>query len=76
MCLVTLWCMGCKAKQKRKCVRAVSDMDSNSLSSESERPAKKSKKRKSWYAGKLKRVDETVDTLKSKHSLTFTNIQY
>ena len=69
---VTLWCMGCKTKQKRKWVQTISDVDSNDSSSESERPAKKFKKRKSWYAEKLERVDETVDTLKAKHSLKYT----
>ena len=41
---VTLWCMGCTKKQKGK--RAISDVDSNDTSSESERPAKKSRKKK------------------------------
>ena len=72
---VTLWCMGCTTKttkQKGKRTRVVSDMNSaNDFSSENERPAEKSKK-KSQYADKL----ETIDTLKSKHGLTYTNIQY
>ena len=51
-------------------------MDSNYSSSENERPAKKSKKKKSRYTEKLERVDETIDTLKSKHGVVFTNIQY
>lgn len=51
---VTLWCMGCKTKRNEKCVRAINDVDSNNLRSETERPAKKSKKRKSWYAESLK----------------------
>ena len=76
---VTLWCMGCTTKttkQKGKRTWVVSDMDSaNDSSSKSERPAKKSKK-KSRYADKLERVDETIDTLKSKHGLMYTNIQY
>ena len=72
---VTLWCMGCTKKQKGK--RAISDMDSNDTSSESERPAKKSKKKKkSRHAEKLERVDENIDTLKSQHGLTYTNMQY
>ena len=41
---VTLWCMGCKAKQKGKRVRAVNDVDSNDSSSKSEHPAKRVKK--------------------------------
>ena len=56
-------------------MQVINDVDSNDSSSESERPAKKSKK-KSRYAHKLKRMDETIDTLKSKHGLMFTNIQY
>lgn len=73
---VTLWCMGCTTKQKGKRTHATSDVDSNDSSSVNERPAKKSKKKKSRYTEKLERVDETIDTLKSKHGVVFTNIQY
>ena len=70
---VTLWCMGCTTKQKGKCTH---DVDSNDSSSENEHPAKKSKKKKSWYTEKLERVDETIDTLKSKHGVVFTNTHW
>ena len=43
---VTLWCMGCTTKQKGKRMHATSDVDLNDSSSENERPAKKSKKKK------------------------------
>lgn len=73
---VTLWCMGCTLEQKGNCTHATSDVDSNDSSSENECPAKKSKKKKSRYTEKLERVDETINTLKSKHGVVFTNIQY
>ena len=57
-------------------MHATSDVDSNDSSSENERPAKKSKKQMSRYTEKLERVDETIDTLKSKHGVVFINIQY
>ena len=53
---VTLCFMGCTTKQKGKRMRAISDVDSNDSSSDSERPAMNNK---SWYEEKLERVDET-----------------